>query len=154
MSEKLSFIPLWRRAQRTSVLSELSKNDFMEHTVSFCERKQGVVFVNKEKLKMKATFPSGLCVFFVMYLDIRMIGEHHGRTVHSFHVQKQNKGSGHYVEFRHLINGLRAELAVLDPLARKHYGDIRKIVGKALQETMEKEYKKYLSMYKECNAQK
>ena len=65
-----SLIPAYKRNHRTSVLSQLSETDLIEHAVSFCERQGATVLLNQEKLKMKAAFPSGLCVLFVMYLDI------------------------------------------------------------------------------------
>ena len=143
-----SLIPSFRRNHRTSVLSQLSETDLMEHAVSFCERQGATVLVNQEKLKMKAAFPSGLSVLFVMYLDIQMIGEHHGIIKNCLYLQKSNQGADSYMHFRHLLNGLRTELAVLDPLARRHYADVRRNGGKALEETMKKEHKKYLQMYK------
>ena len=146
-----SLIPTYKRNHRTSVLSALSERDLMEHVVSFCERNEASALVNKEKLKLKATFPSGLCVLFVMYLDYKMIGKNHGMLRNCFYLQKRNQGNAMYMEFRHLLNGLRTELAVLDPLAQKHYSDVRKNGGKALQKTMEEEHEKYLKMY---NAQK
>ena len=146
-----SLIPSYRRNHRTSVLSDLSEHDLMEHVVSFCERNEGVVFANKEKLKMKATFPSGLRVIIIMYLDIKKIGEHHGIIKNCFYLQKCSQGSVHYVEFRHLLNKLRHELEVLDPLARQHYAAVRKNGGKSLQKTVEEEHAQYLKMY---NAQK
>ena len=135
-----SLIPSFGRNHRTSVLSDLYENDLMEHTVSFCERNEAVVLVNKKKLKMKAVFPSGLCIFFNMYIDFRMIGEHHRYRENCFYRQKCNQGSVHYVEFRHLSNVLRKELAVLNPLARQHYAGVRKNGGKALQKTIEEEH--------------
>ena len=103
---------------------------------------------------MKATFPSGLRVIFVMYLDIKKIGEHHGIIKNSFYLQKCSQGSVHYVEFRHLLNKLRHELEVLDPMAQKHYFDVCKNGGKALQKSMEEEHEKYLKMYQECKQKK
>ena len=97
--------------------------------------------------KMKATFPSGLRVIFVMYLDIKKIGEHHGIIKNSFYLQKCSQGSVHYVEFRHLLNKLRHKLEVLDPLARQHYAAVRKNGGKSLQKTIEKEHAQYLKMF-------
>ena len=149
-----SLIPSFRRNHRTSVLSALSERDLMEHVISFCEQNEGVVFVNKQKLKLKATFPSGLCVMFVMYLDIKMIGEHHGMVRNCLYLQKRNQGNCSYIEFRHLLNTLRAELEVLDPIAQKHYSDVRKNGGKALQKSMEIEHDKYLKMYQECRQKK
>ena len=144
-------IPSYRRNHRTSVLSQLSEHDLMEHAVSFCERNEGGVFPNKEKLNLKASFPSGLWVLFIMYLDIKMIGKNHGMVRNCFHLQKRNQGSATYIEFRHLLNKLRHELAVLDPLARQHYAAVRKNGGKSLQKTIKKEHAQYLKMY---NAQK
>ena len=83
-----------------------------------------------------------------------MIGQHHGMIRNCFYLQKRNQGSATYVDFRHLLNTLRAELEVLDTMAQKHYADVRKHGGKVLQATKEKEHKKYLKMYKECKQQK
>ena len=134
-----SLIPSWRRAHRTSVLSELSEYDLMEHVVSFCERNNATsVLVNKQKLKMKATFPSGLCIFFNMYIDFRMISEHHGYRINCFYLQKQDRNRNNSTEFRNILNNLRAELKILDPMTCKHYTEVRRNGGKALQKQWRK----------------
>ena len=114
-----SSIPEYRAREKTCFYSTENADSLLRRTVRVCnELNPTDLKVNETKLKIKATFNSGLCVFFVIYKDEYMVSSIDGVHAHCVYLTKR---SGSDIDFEYVMNIFEQEFTSFEKRANDQY---------------------------------
>ena len=119
-----SSIPEYRAREKTCFYSTENASSLLRRTICICnEMNPTDVTVNESKLKMKATFHSGLCIFLVIYKDEYMVSSVDGVHAHCVYMAKRN---GSDIDFDYTVNVFEREFAYVKKTANDQYKEYLK----------------------------